>query len=269
MKLGFDSAGAVANIRAMSDAPATAALLIIGNEILSGRTQDANLQFLGTELNKLGIRLMEARVVSDIPEAIVEAVNTLRARYTYLFTTGGIGPTHDDITSECIAKAFGRPHGFHPEAVAILDARYPNPDDRTEARYRMAKTPEGASLIYNPVSGAPGFITENVFTMAGIPRVMQAMFDGIKHTLAGGKPMVSRTVSSLVPEGRAGGPLGELQARHPDTEIGSYPFSRNGQHGAAIVVRAEDPARADAVVREVFDLLTSLGGSPIMEQSAD
>lgn len=251
-----------------SEQAATAALVIIGNEILSGRTQDANMQFLGTELNKLGIRLMEVRVVADIPEAIVEAVNTLRARNTYVFTTGGIGPTHDDITSECVAQAFGVPHGLHPEAVDILDARY-KPEDRTEARYRMAKTPEGASLIYNPVSGAPGFKVENVYVMAGIPRVMQAMFDGIKHTLAGGRPMVSRTVTSFVPEGTAGGPLGALQERYPDTEIGSYPFARDGKVGAAIVVRAEDPDLADKAIRDVFDLLTSLGGDPIMEESAD
>jgi len=247
----------------------TAALMIVGNEILSGRTRDANLQFLGEQLNELGIRMMEARIVADIPEAIVEAVNTLRSRYDYVFSTGGIGPTHDDITAECIAKAFGLPFGPNAEAVAILNARYENPEDRTPARYRMANTPEGASLIYNPVSGAPGFQIENVFVMAGIPRVMQGMFDGIKSQLKGGKPLVSRTVRSDVPEGKVGGPLGELQAKHPDIDIGSYPFSRDGTPGSNIVVRAEDPAMADKVIAEVFDLLTSLGGKPIMQKSAD
>lgn len=246
----------------------TAALIIIGNEILSGRTKDANLAFLGDELNQLGIRMMEARVVADVPENIVEAVNAMRARYTYVFTTGGIGPTHDDITAECVAQAFGLPFGPNPEAVAILDAHY-KPEDRTEARYRMAKTPEGATLIENPVSKAPGFQVENVFVMAGVPRIMQAMFGGIRHRLVGGRPMVSRTVTSHVPEGKAGGPLGELQEKHPDTEIGSYPFFKDGRPGASIVIRAEDPARADAAADAVVALLTALGGKPVREQGED
>ncbi len=243
----------------------TAGLVIIGNEILSGRTKDANLAYLGEELNALGIRMMEARVVADIPADIVEAINTLRARYTYVFTTGGIGPTHDDITAECVAQAFGLPFGPNPEAVAILDAHY-KPEDRTEARYRMAKTPEGAELIENPVSKAPGFRIENVYVMAGVPRIMQAMFAGFRHTLVGGQPMVSRTVTSHVPEGKAGGPLGELQARYPDTEIGSYPFFKDGRPGASIVIRALDAARADAAAEDVFALLIELGGKPVLEQ---
>ncbi len=243
-------------------------MAIIGNEILSGRTKDANLAFLGEQLNDLGIRMMEARVVADVPARIVEAVNNLRGRYDYVFTTGGIGPTHDDITAECVAQAFGLEFGPNPEAVAILDAHY-KPEDRTEARYRMAKTPVGASLIENPISKAPGFRVENVFVMAGVPRVMQAMFQSIKHELTGGQPMVSRTVVSHVPEGKAGGPLGELQERYPDTEIGSYPFFRDGKVGAAIVIRAVDAARADAAAADVVELLTSLGGNPVLEQSAE
>jgi len=245
-------------------APVTAGLAIIGNEILSGRTRDANLQFLGEELNKLGIRLSEVRVVSDIPDAIVEAVNTLRQRYDYVFTTGGIGPTHDDITSECVAKAFDLDFGPNPEAVALLSAHYAaRGDEFTPARQRMANTPVDAVLIDNPISVAPGFQIENVFVLPGVPRIMQAMFAGIRGRLSGGRQMVSRTVSSLVPEGTAGGPLGELQARYPDTEIGSYPL--NDRPGANIVIRAEDPARADAAAKDVFAMLKDLGGDPVLE----
>ncbi|MGJ3259557.1 MAG: competence/damage-inducible protein A [Rhodospirillales bacterium] len=245
--------------------PVTAGLVIIGNEILSGRTRDANLQFLGDELNKLGIRLTEVRVVNDVPDAIVEAVNTLRQRYTYVFTTGGIGPTHDDITSECVAQAFGLDFGLNPEAVKLLEDHY-EPGELTEARLRMARTPVDATLIDNPVSKAPGFQVENVFVLPGVPRIMQAMFSGMKHRLTGGKPMVSRTVTSHVPEGRAGGPLTELQARHPETEIGSYPFYRNDRPGANIVIRAEDPEKADAAAHDVVDMLKELGGDPVMEE---
>ncbi|WNK01488.1 molybdopterin-binding protein [Thalassospiraceae bacterium LMO-JJ14] len=244
--------------------PVSAGLVIIGNEILSGRTRDANLQHLGAELNKLGIRMTEVRIVSDEPDAIVEAVNTLRARYDYVFTTGGIGPTHDDITSECIAKAFGIDFGPNPEAVKLLEDHYP-PGELTAARLRMANTPVDAVLIDNPVSKAPGFQVENVFVLPGVPRIMQAMFIGIRHRLTGGKPMLSRTVSSHVPEGRAGGPLSELQARHPDTEIGSYPFYRNDRPGANIVIRAEDADKADAAVRDVIEMLKDLGGEPVLE----
>lgn len=246
-----------------TSAPVTAGLVIIGNEILSGRTRDANLQFLGDELNKLGIRLSEVRVVSDVPDAIIEAVNTLRARYSYVFTTGGIGPTHDDITSECVAKAFGVGFGANPEAVKLLENHYP-PGELTEARLRMANTPVDAVLIDNPVSKAPGFQVENVFVLPGVPRIMQAMFQGMRHRLTGGKPMVSRTVTSNVPEGRAGGPLTELQARHAETEIGSYPFYRNDRPGTNIVIRSEDPAKADAAAVEVMDMLRSLGGEPVL-----
>lgn len=245
----------------------SAGLAIIGNEILSGRTKDANLQYLGDELNKLGIRLTEVRVVSDIPDAIVEAVNTLRERYDYVFTTGGIGPTHDDITSECVAKAFGLKHGPHPEAWALLEAWYKERGDEfTDARQRMAKTPEGAILIDNPISKAPGFQVENVFVLPGVPKTMQVMFSGIRDRLTGGQPLVSRSVSSHVPEGRAGGPLGEMQKRYPDVDIGSYPFFKDGRHGASIVVRAVDAALVDEIAMEVFDMLTALGGAPVMDE---
>ena len=254
----------------MSDDPSsktvTAALVIIGNEILSGRTKDANLAYLGDQLNNLGIRMMECRVVADIPDSIVRAVNDTRATYDYVFTTGGIGPTHDDITSECIAQAFGLPFGHNPEAVAILDEYY-RPEDRTEARYRMAKTPEGAILIENPVSKAPGFQIENVFVLPGVPRIMQAMFGGMQHRLTGGQPMVSRTITSGVPEGKAGGGLGEIQAAYPDTEIGSYPFFRDGKPGTNMVVRGQDAQVVDEAANKVIDLLITLGGDPKTDAS--
>lgn len=240
----------------------TAAMVIIGNEVLSGRTKDANLCFLGTELNELGIRMMEARIVPDIEEEIVDAVNTLRAKYDYIFTTGGIGPTHDDITSACIAKAFGLGHGRHPEAEAILLAHY-KPEDVTEARMKMSETPHGADLLLNPISKAPGFRVENVHVLPGVPRIMREIFSGFKHTLNGGLPMLSKSITAYVPEGRTGGPLSDLQDRHPDVEIGSYPFNRDGKYGAAIVMRHTDQARLEVVAEDIRTLVRDLGGDPI------
>jgi molybdenum cofactor synthesis domain-containing protein len=242
----------------------TAAVLIIGNEILSGRTQDQNLGYLATGLNSVGVTLREARVVPDIPEMIIAAVNELRATYDYLFTTGGIGPTHDDITSECIAQAFGVPWTLHPEAHKIFLSHY-KPGDLNEARLRMAHTPEGASLIINPVSRAPGFRMENVFVMAGIPRVMQAMFDAVKHDLKGGRPMLARTVSCHLPEGVIAKGLGEIQNRYADLDIGSYPFYRRGEFGTSLVLRGRDEARLAAGTEEVTALVKSLGGTPVEE----
>ncbi len=178
----------------MPDRPVTACLVVIGNEILSGRTRDANLAYLGARLNDIGVRLMEARVIPDLDEVIVAAVNEARRAFTYVFTTGGIGPTHDDITAASIAKAFGVALTEHPEARAILEAHYPT-GEINQARLRMARTPEGATLIENPVSKAPGFQMGNVFVMAGIPEVMQAMFESVVHRLVGGKPLVSRSVT--------------------------------------------------------------------------
>jgi molybdenum cofactor synthesis domain-containing protein len=242
----------------------TAAVLIIGNEILSGRTQDQNLAYLATGLNSVGVTLREARVIPDIAEAIVATVNELRANYDYLFTTGGIGPTHDDITSECVAQAFGVPWTLHPEAHQIFLSHY-KPGELNEARLRMAHTPEGASLIINPVSRAPGFRMGNVFVMAGIPRVMQAMFDAVKHDLKGGRPMLSRTVSCHLPEGVIAKGLGEIQGRYPDLDIGSYPFYRRGEFGTSLVLRGRDGARLAAGTEEVIALVKNLGGTPIEE----
>ena len=242
----------------------TAAVLIIGNEILSGRTQDQNLSYLATGLNSVGVTLREARVIPDITEVIVATVNELRRQYDYLFTTGGIGPTHDDITSECVAKAFGVPWTLHPEAHQIFLSHY-KPGELNEARLRMAHTPEGASLIINPVSRAPGFRMGNVFVMAGIPRVMQAMFDAVKHDLRGGRPMLARTVSCHLPEGIIAKGLGEIQNRYADLDIGSYPFYRRGEFGTSLVLRGRDAVRLAAGTEEVIALVKGLGGTPVEE----
>jgi molybdenum cofactor synthesis domain-containing protein len=242
----------------------TAAVLIIGNEILSGRTQDTNLAYIATGLNEVGVTLREARVIPDIAETIIATVNELRAKYDYIFTTGGIGPTHDDITSESIAKAFGLPWTLHPDAHSLFLQQY-KPGELNEARLRMAHTPEGASLIRNPVSRAPGFRIGNVFVMAGIPRVMQGMFDGIKHDLKGGRPMLSRTVSCHLAEGVVAKGLGEIQTRYSDLDIGSYPFYRRGEFGTSLVLRGRDKDRLAAGTEEVVALVRSLGGTPVEE----
>ncbi len=238
----------------------TAAVLVIGNEILSGRTKDVNLAYLAAELNKLGVRLMEARVVPDIEAHIIAAVNALRAQFDYVFTTGGIGPTHDDITAECVAKAFGVPLLRHPEAVRILASRFKDPAELNEARLRMANVPEGGVLVENPVSGAPGFQIGNVFVMAGVPSIMQAMFQGLKHRLTGGAVVLSRTVATNLPEGKIAERLAALQAAHQEVEIGSYPFYRQGRFGVSLVIRAVDAAAIGRTAAELRTLLTGLGG---------
>jgi molybdenum cofactor synthesis domain-containing protein len=242
----------------------TAAALIIGNEILSGRTHDVNLQFLGTELNKLGIQMREARVVPDIEEEIVAAVNQCRARYDYVFTTGGIGPTHDDITADCIAKAFGQKLIHHPVAEKLLRERIAKMGvEVTEARLRMARTPEHAELLINEVSGAPGFKVENVFVMAGIPRVMQAMFTAAVPFLEGGVTMLSRTIGSFIVEGAIATPLSSLQDDFPDLDIGSYPFYFDGRPGSNLVLRGPDRGRIDEAGGRLRGLIVELGGEPV------
>jgi molybdenum cofactor synthesis domain-containing protein len=247
-----------------TEKPVTACLLIIGNEILSGRTQDANLSYIAKGLNEVGVRLMEARVIPDVAETIVATVNEIRSQFDYVFTTGGIGPTHDDITSECVARAFGVPLILHPEAKALLEAGY-KPGELNEARLRMAHVPEGAALIKNPVSRAPGFRIGNVFVMAGVPQIMRAMFDEIRHDLKGGRPVQSRTVACHLAEGTLAKDLGEVQGRYPDLEIGSYPFYRQGQFGVSLVLRGTDAARLDEAAGEVAAMIRRLGGSPIEE----
>jgi molybdenum cofactor synthesis domain-containing protein len=240
----------------------TAAVLIIGNEILSGRTKDVNLGFIAEELTKIGVRLREARVVADVEGEIVAAVNECRARYDYVFTTGGIGPTHDDITSGSVAKAFGVPLILDEQARAKLARSYP-PGGLNEARLRMAHVPQGASLIDNPVSAAPGFRMGNVFVMAGVPAIMRAMFDGVKGTLAGGWPVLALTVSAYLGEGIIAAGLGALQQRYADLDIGSYPFFRQGKYGASFVLRGTEQKRLESAAVELRQLIVELGAEPI------
>lgn len=235
----------------------TACLIVIGNEILSGRTQDKNIAWLAKELNECGVRLMEVRVIPDIEQTIIDTVNALRPQFTYVFTTGGIGPTHDDITSASIARAFGLPLIRHPEAERRLLAYY-KPEQINTARMKMAETPEGAELIDNPVSIAPGFKIGNVYVMAGVPGIMQAMFDHIRPELKGGAKMLSRTLSAYVTEGTIAEALTHIQNRYPDVEIGSYPFVRDGKLGTSLVARATDKTKLTAAHSEIKSLLLSL-----------
>ena len=251
----------------MTDTPpstVTAAMLIIGNEILSGRTKDKNVGYIAEELTAIGIQLSEVRVVRDDEAAIIEAVTVLSERYTYVFTSGGIGPTHDDITTACIAKAFGVAVERNPEAMRRLTAHYANSGvEFNAARQKMAEIPVGADLIDNPVSAAPGFILKNVHVMAGVPRILQAMFEGLKPTLTGGAQMLSRTVACTVGEGTVAGGLGAIQTTYPDIEIGSYPYFRAGAFGTSLVLRGTDEAMLEAATEEVRKLVRSLGGEPI------
>lgn len=241
----------------------TACLVIIGNEILSGRTQDANLAYIAAGLNKVGVRLMEVRVIPDIKPVIVETINTVRAANDYVFTTGGIGPTHDDITADAIAAAFGLPVERNAEAMARLAAHYAaSAVDFNEARKKMAEMPVGSTLIDNPVSAAPGFRIGNVFVLAGVPRIMQAMFDGFKDTLRGGAPMLSRTVIAPIGEGTLASGLGVIQAEHPAVEIGSYPFFGGGSFGTSLVSRGRDTGELDVVADKIRALIRSQGAEP-------
>ena len=238
----------------MSTPPRSAAILIIGNEILSGRTQDKNLHWLAGQLAARGVKLAEARVVPDSAAVIISTVNELRARYEAVFTSGGIGPTHDDITSETIATAFGVEYGTHAGAREILEGYY-KPEDRTEGRMKMAKMPLVARLIENPVSKAPGFVMENVYVMAGVPSVFQAMFASIAHEFDGGVPICSENVMCMKREGDIAEALGELQKRYATVEIGSYPFNREGQWGTNLVLSSQDAdalAKATAECRGLF-----------------
>ncbi|MCK0198509.1 molybdopterin-binding protein [Ancylobacter sp. 6x-1] len=229
----------------------TAALLVIGDEILSGRTKDRNIGYIADYLTAIGIDLAEVRIVPDIEAEIVGAVNALRARYTYVFTTGGIGPTHDDITADSIAKAFGVGIDVNPQARAMLLERIPEAD-LNEARLRMARIPDGATLVVNKVSKAPGFRIGNVIVMAGVPTIMQAMLDEVAPQLATGARMLSETVPANAKEGDIGGPLAAIAAAFPDVSIGSYPFiADDGRPNANLVVRARDPERLAAATAAV------------------
>jgi len=241
-----------------SDEIVTAAMMVIGDEILSGRTKDKNIGYIAEYLTNIGIDLREVRVVPDIEEEIVDALNALRHKYTYVFTTGGIGPTHDDITADCVAKAFGVALPHHPEAVAILQKRFGS-TELNEARMRMTRIPEGGELILNKVSGAPGFRIGNVHVMAGIPSVMQAMMDEIAPTLKTSARMLSETIRADAREGDVGGPLGEIAKAHPETSIGSYPFFDQDQRpNTNIVVRSRDPEKLAAAVKAVEAMLVEV-----------
>ena len=226
----------------------TAAMLTIGDEILSGRTRDSNMPHLAEALAARGIALRETRVVPDDAGEIVAAVNALRARYDHVFTSGGIGPTHDDITADAVAAAFGVAIDVREDARAILASHYANPEvDLNPARLRMARIPDGAALIDNPVSKAPGFSLGNVHVMAGVPSVFQAMVAGLLPTLTGGRPLLSETLRIDRPEGEIAGPLRAIAEAHPTVSIGSYPFNAAGRFGSNLVARSEDPvALADA-----------------------
>jgi len=230
----------------------TAAMLVIGDEILSGRTRDANMHHLAKELTHVGIDLCEVRVVSDKADAITDAVKALSAAYTHVFTSGGIGPTHDDITADNVARAFGVPIDVRDDARAILQAHYDRQGlELNEARLRMARIPEGATLIDNPVSAAPGFILGNVHVMAGVPSIFNAMLASVLPTLTGGAPVLSQSLMIHRGEGDIAGPLRALAERYPDLSFGSYPFQRDGAHGAQVVIRGQDGARLDAAMTEL------------------
>ena len=237
----------------------TAALAVIGDEILSGRTQDKNVAQLASWLNVQGIRLVEVRIVPDKTEAIVEAVNALRARNAYLFTTGGIGPTHDDITVDAIAAALGVGVVYHPDALATLDAYYATRGGLTEARKRMARVPEGAGLIENRMSGAPGIHVENIYVMAGVPHITAGMLDALTGTLEGGRPVVAGTIGCWVAESEIADLLGATERAFAGVSIGSYPFFRDGRTGANFVVRATDAALVDACLAELTLRLEAIG----------
>ena len=242
----------------------TAALLVIGDEILSGRTKDKNIGHIADHCTQIGIQVREVRVVSDVEDDIVDAVNALRQRYTYVFTTGGIGPTHDDITADSIAKAFGVGIDHHPQVKQLLmDSFARRGVEATPARLRMARIPDGAELIENRLSVAPGFKVDNVIVMAGIPNVMHAMLDSISPRLKTGKVMLSVTIELLRPEGEIAELFGETQAEFPDVPMGSYPFNRDARvFGTQLVLRATDPARLAAAEARLRERLAEKGIVP-------
>ena len=247
----------------------TAGVLVIGDEILSGRTQDVNIAAIARFLQPFGIDLSEARCVPDVEAEIVAALNALRARYTYVFTTGGIGPTHDDITADAIGAAFGLPVEHHADAMALLSARYA-PGEFNERRQRMARVPKGASLIKNPVSAAPGFQIGNVFVLAGVPKIMQAMLEDVAPRLARGTPVTSASITVRMPEGRIAAELALIQDKHSHVSIGSYPFftaagtvaDMRASVGTTLVVRGRDGSAVEAAAAEVEAMIRSFGAVP-------
>ena len=243
----------------------TAGLVVIGDEILSGRTQDRNVAQIAAWLNLQGIRLAEVRVVPDERARIADAVNALRAAYDYLFTTGGIGPTHDDITVDAIAQALDVPVVVHPRARAVLEAYYAERGGLTEARLRMARVPEGAELIENRMSGAPGIRLNNIFILAGVPHIATLMLEALTGQLEGGEPLLSATLGCWAPESEVADVLGETERAHPGCQIGSYPFFREGRVGANFVIRSTEAARLEACRADLAARLAAAGREVVDE----
>ena len=231
-----------------------AAILIIGNEILSGRTQDTNTSTLANWLNSIGVKVSEVRVVPDEEKIIVDTLNLLRNSYNYVFTTGGIGPTHDDITAQSVAKAFDRKYQIHQEAFKILEAYY-KPGEFNEGRQKMVKMPENAKLILNPTSGAPGFSVDNVFCLPGVPSILKSMLGGLKNEIVGGEPILSHTISLKTVESEIANSLTKVQEDNKDVEIGSYPFFHAGKLGVSIVLRSENQSKIDICNSQILDFI--------------
>jgi len=248
-------------VKTVTDTTPTAALILIGSELLSGRTQDKNLAFIGSRLGARGIVLTEARVIADVPDVISDTVNAMRSKYSYVFTTGGIGPTHDDITAECVARAFGVELPTHPEAERRLLEYFKSRDIEPNAdRMRMAKIPQGATLVDNPVSIAPGFRLENVIVMAGVPRIMQAMFKNVEPSLPVGPSIESVSVVCDLGEGTFASDLRDLQAKFGDLELGSYPMSAENGLRVALVAKGQNQDSLNQIQAHLVQMVTRLGG---------
>ena len=233
---------------------ANAAIIVIGNEILSGRTQDVNVVHLSKWLNELGIKVDEVRVIPDVEDCIVNTVNEVRKKFKYVLTTGGIGPTHDDITSRSIAKAFKVSYGYNKEAYETLE-KYYKPSEFNDGRKKMAKMPDKASLIYNPSSGAPGFIVENVYCLPGVPSILKSMVNGLKNRISGGKKILSKTISVSTVESEIAKPLEDIQNKFKNIEIGSYPFFRMGKVGVSIVMRSTEKNKIDDCSKQIISFI--------------
>ena len=231
-----------------------AAILIIGNEILSGRTQDTNTSTLSLWLNSIGVRVQEVKIIPDIEETIVNSVNSLRKTYDYVFTTGGIGPTHDDITAQSIAKAFNLKYEIHREGYKILE-KYYKPGEFNEGRQKMIWMPKNAKLLLNPTSGAPGFSVENVFCLPGVPSILKSMLGGLKNDIVGGEPILSHTISLKTVESEIANSLTKIQDNNNDVEIGSYPFFQAGKLGVSIVIRSEDQNKINTCSSQILDFV--------------
>ena len=231
-----------------------AAIIIIGNEILSGRTQDTNTSTIALWLNSIGVKVQEVRLIPDIQEIIINTVNLLRKDNEYVFTTGGIGPTHDDITAESISKAFSLNYEIHKEAYKILEAYY-KPGEFNEGRQKMVWMPKGAKLILNPTSGAPGFSVDNVFCLPGVPSILKSMLGGLKNEIVGGEPILSHTISLRTVESKIANSLTAVQDNNKDVEIGSYPFFQAGKLGVSIVIRSEDKSKIDICSNQILDFV--------------